>query len=75
MLLDSTYHIGTPEGVELQLPAAGLAPRSLAWLVDAMIKYTALFVIAAMLQFFGDFGSGLLMIGMFLALWFYNVLF
>lgn len=61
--------------MELQLPAAGLAPRSLAWLVDAMIKYTAVFIFAIALQFLGDFGTGILMIGLFLALWFYNVLF
>lgn len=41
MLLDTTYDIATPEGVELRLPVAGLAARSLAWLIDALIKFTA----------------------------------
>lgn len=75
MLLDTTYNIGTPEGVELRLPVAGLASRSLAWLVDALIKFASLIVISIILQFLGDFGVGVLLIGMFLLLWFYNVLF
>lgn len=75
MLLDTTHNIGTPEGVELKLPAAGLAPRSLAWLVDAMIKYTAVFVIMIILGLFGDFGGGIMLVALFLLLWFYNVLF
>ena len=75
MLLDTTYNIATPEGVELRLPIAGLASRSLAWLIDALIKFTALIVIAIAVQFFGELGGGVLLIGMFLLLWFYNVLF
>tara|TARA_R110002096_G_scaffold86020_5_gene198352 strand:+ start:14689 stop:15372 length:684 start_codon:yes stop_codon:yes gene_type:complete len=75
LLLDTTHNIGTPEGVELKLPAAGLAPRSLAWLIDAMIKYTAVFVMMIVLGLFGKFGSGVSMIALFLLLWFYNVLF
>lgn len=75
LLLDTTYNIGTPEGVELRLPVAGLASRSLAWLIDALIKFTALFVISIILQFLGDLGGGVMLIGAFLLLWFYNVLF
>ena len=75
MLLDTTYNIGTPEGVELRLPVAGLASRSLAWLIDALIKFTVLIVIAIAVQFFGKLGGGILLIGMFSLLWFYNVLF
>ena len=75
LLLDTTLNISTPEGVELQLSAAGLAPRALAWLIDALVKYTSLFVIIIVLQLLGDFGSGVIMIGMFVVLWFYNVLF
>ena len=75
MLLDTTYNIGTPEGVELRLPVAGLASRSLAWLIDAMIKFAAVIVISIILQLLGDLGTGVVLIGMFLLLWFYNVLF
>jgi len=75
LLLDTTYNIATPEGVELRLPLAGLAPRSLAWLVDALIKF-ALFIIASIvLGFLGDLGTGMILVSAFLLLWFYNVLF
>jgi uncharacterized RDD family membrane protein YckC len=75
LLLDTAYNIGTPEGVELRLPVAGLASRSLAWLVDAFIKFALLMVFSIILQFLGDFGVGVTLILMFMSLWFYNVLF
>lgn len=75
MLLDTAYNIGTPEGVELRLPVAGLAPRSLAWLVDALIKFVTLTVLAIVLELLGDLGVGLHLLVVFALLWFYNVLF
>ena len=74
-LLDTTYNIDTPEGVELRLPVAGIASRALAWLVDAFIKMVALIVLSIALSFLGTFGQGLQLIAGFLMLWFYNVLF
>ena len=75
MLLDTTYNIDTPEGVELRLPVAGIASRALAWLVDAAIKVTGIMIAAVFLAMLGNFGEGLLLIGMFGVWWFYNVLF
>lgn len=75
MLLDTTYDIATPEGVELRLPVAGLASRSLAWLIDALIKFVLLVVFSIVFQFMGDMGVGIMLLGIFLILWFYNVLF
>lgn len=75
MLLDTTYDIATPEGVELRLPVAGLASRSLAWLIDAIIKFVILIIFSIVFQFLGDLGTGIMLLGMFLVLWFYNVLF
>lgn len=75
MLLDTTYNIGTPEGVELHLPIAGLASRSLAWLIDAGIKFFAFMILSIGLQFLGEVGIGVTMISVFLLLWLYNVLF
>lgn len=77
-LLDTTYNIDTPEGVELRLPVAGIGSRALAWLIDAFIKFLVGFVL--MLVFagfgaFGDFGVGLYLIAGFFLFWFYNVLF
>ena len=73
MLLDTTYDIAMPEGVELRLPLAGLAPRALAWLVDAAIKSGVLVVASAILGALGAFGSGLYFLLTFVILWFYNV--
>jgi len=75
LLLDTTYNIATPEGVELRLPLAGLAPRSLAWLIDALIKTVALTIAAIALGFLGKLGTGITLVAAFLLLWFYNVLF
>lgn len=75
MLLDTAYNIGTPEGVELRLPVAGLAARSLAWLLDALIKFLALTVISITLELLGDLGAGIYLLMVFVLLWFYNVLF
>ena len=75
MLLDTAYNIGTPEGVELRLPVAGLAPRSLAWLLDALIKFLSLTVLSIILELLGDLGVGLYLLLVFSRLWFYNVLF
>lgn len=74
-LLDTTYNIDTPEGVELRLPVAGIGSRALAWLIDAFIKFIALIVLAIVLTFLGTFGAGLRLIAVFVLLWFYNVLF
>lgn len=75
MLLDTTYDIATPEGVELRLPLAGLAPRSLAWLIDAVIKGGVLMLASMILNGMGAFGVGLYLVLTFVLLWFYNVAF
>lgn len=74
-MLDTTHTIATPEGVELKLPVAGLASRSLAWLLDAMIKFIILIAATITFELTGDFGVGLILITSFVILWFYNVLF
>jgi uncharacterized RDD family membrane protein YckC len=75
LLLDTAYNIGTPEGVELRLPVAGLAPRSLAWLIDALIKFLVLTILSIILELLGDLGFGIYLLLLFTLLWFYNVLF
>ncbi len=74
-LLDTTHDIATPEGVELKLPVAGLAGRTLAWLIDAMIKLVGIFVGAIVAAFLGEAGTGLYLILLFASFWLYNVLF
>lgn len=75
LLLDTTYNVATPEGVELKLPIAGLAPRALAWLVDALIKMIAVSVASFTLAILDASGTALYLLIVFVALWFYNVLF
>ncbi|MEL7537760.1 MAG: RDD family protein [Pseudomonadota bacterium] len=75
MLLDTTHKIETPEGVELSLPLAGLAPRSLAWLIDTLIKVVVFALAAAVFSVLGRLGFGLILLLAFLLLWFYDVIF
>ncbi len=75
MHLDTTHNIATPEGVELRLPIAGLGSRALAWLIDAIIKTVALMVGATIFALLGDTGDALYLLGFFVLVWFYNVLF
>lgn len=73
--LDTLTHFETPEGVVLRMSVAGPVPRALAWLIDALIRYTLLFIIAMITIWLGDFGTGLLLLSMFLLEWLYPVVF
>ena len=74
-MLDSTLDIDTPEGVVLELPVAGLAPRALAWLVDATLKLVLLVLLSALLGWMGTTGFGLFLIVLFVVFWGYNTAF
>lgn len=73
--LDTVHTFETPEGVELGLRVAGPLPRALAWAIDALIRYSALFIVSLVLLPFGQLGGGLFLILLFLMEWFYPVLF
>jgi uncharacterized RDD family membrane protein YckC len=75
LLLDTTHNIATPEGVELRLPVAGIGSRAMAWLIDAALKVVVVMVAAIALSVAGGTGGGLMLIGLFVVLWLYNVLF
>lgn len=74
-MLDTLEKIETPEGVELSLRPAGLYSRTLAWLIDFLIKAAAFFVMTLVWSSFGDFLWGVFLLFMFFLLWFYNVFF
>lgn len=74
-MLDTTREIEVPEGVELSLAVAGLVSRSLAFIIDLIIRWVALIIIAAIVGALGNFGQGLYLITIFLVEWFYPVLF
>jgi len=74
-MLDTTREVEVPEGITLSLPVASLVSRSLAFLIDLLIRFAIIFVALQIFAIFGDLGSGFVLIAMFLVEWFYPVLF
>jgi len=74
-MLDTRRQVITPEGVPLQLPAAGPLPRALAWLLDLLIRFCILFLMAIPLMFLDELGQGIHSVIMFLVFWAYPILF
>ena len=74
-MLDTTREIEVPEGVELSLAVAGLVSRSLAFMIDLVIRWMGLGAVSGALAYLGNFGQGLFLILLFLVEWFYPVLF
>ncbi|WP_242112030.1 RDD family protein [Luteimonas aquatica] len=72
-MLDTFREVHTPEGVALQLPAAGPVPRALAWLIDAGIRLGMLTAVGMLMALLGTAGMGLYLIVMFLLMWAYPV--
>ena len=66
VLLDSARSVTTPEGIDLQLRPAGPVVRSLAYLIDFVLRLVTLLVVSQLLFFVPD-GLGL---GIFLVLFF-----
>ncbi|MCG8464804.1 MAG: RDD family protein [Xanthomonadales bacterium] len=73
--LDTFSHFETPEGVVLTMSVAGPVTRALAWLVDAVIRYSIVFAIAIVGSTLGNLGNGLLFLTIFLMEWLYPVVF
>ncbi|MGE8361211.1 RDD family protein [Pseudomonas sp.] len=74
-LLDTRYHVETPEGIDLILRPAGLVPRALAFAIDLVIRGLFLLLVYVALGSLGQFGMGLATILLFLVTWWYMVLF
>ncbi len=74
-LLDTFHEVETPEGVEFQLPVAGLVVRSLAWGTDTLIRFGIYILLGISLPKIGNVGIGVMLILLFLIEWFYPVLF
>jgi uncharacterized RDD family membrane protein YckC len=73
-MLDTCREVVTPEGVALYLPAAGPAPRAVAWVLDFIIRMVLLMVVGALLGVLGRMGQGLNLIVLFLVWWAYPIL-
>jgi len=74
-LLDSASVVQTPEGIDINLRVAGVWPRSVAWIIDLLIRGFLYAVIVFLLSQLGDFGIGLMLIVFFFMEWFYPVFF
>jgi uncharacterized RDD family membrane protein YckC len=74
-MLDTAYAIETPEGVNLELSAAGPVVRFMAWAIDFFIRAVAYLILAIVFGNLGEFGMGLFLVALFLIEWFYPVLF
>lgn len=74
--LDTLRPVETPEGITLTLRVAGPVARALAWGVDSLIKYSALWgLLMVLMLLLGEAGLGMWFIALFLAEWFYPALF
>jgi uncharacterized RDD family membrane protein YckC len=68
-MLDTAYHVATPEGIELRLRVAGPAPRALAWLIDFAWRMGALIALAIVVTPLGDIGFGVFLLAWFALEW------
>ncbi|MFF7707113.1 RDD family protein [Pseudomonas sp. NPDC007930] len=73
--VDTLLLVETPEGIDLPLRPAGLAPRALAFCVDLALRGALLGGAALLLAPQGEVGMGTLMLLAFLANWWFMVLF
>lgn len=73
-LLDTVREVHTPEGVALQLPAAGPVPRALAWLIDSALRMAIMMAAGMILGIAGAAGFGVYLIVNFAVLWGYPIL-
>lgn len=75
MLIDERLEIETPEGTQLTLSLAGPIPRAMAYGIDLIIRLVIFAIIAGVVAAFGNVGTGMMLISVFLLEWFYPTLF
>ncbi|MDH5356440.1 MAG: RDD family protein [Gammaproteobacteria bacterium] len=75
MLLDTSYRVEIPGGIELEAQVVGPVPRFLAFAIDFMIRGVMLLVAGIASIPFGELGTGFWLIFWFFIEWFYPVLF
>jgi len=74
-LLDTSYRVEIPGGIELEAQVVGPIPRFLAFSIDFVIRALLLFIAAIASIPFGKLGFAFWFITWFLIEWFYPVLF
>jgi uncharacterized RDD family membrane protein YckC len=79
VLVDDRMTIATPEGVEVEMVLAGLGSRFLARLLDMLIQAVCIIALALVAGAFGEdqngFALAFFFVGLFCALWVYDVAF
>lgn len=75
MKVDTIHAVETPEGVELALRCAGPIPRAFAWLIDFIIRGTAMSLVGWALSTLGRASMGIFLVIAFAAEWLYPVFF
>ena len=74
-MLDTSYRVEIPGGIELEAQVVGPVPRFLAFGIDFVIRSVILFIAAIASIPFGKLGAAFWIITWFLIEWFYPVLF
>lgn len=74
-MIDDRLLLRTPEGAHLTLLPAGPLPRSVAFMLDFLIRIALYLSITLLLLAIGLFNNGLMLILVFLLEWFYPVIF
>lgn len=73
--MDTLARVETPEGIVLSLRPAGLVSRTMAFLLDLLIRLALDLGIALVFGAAGKMGFGVILIGMFCVEWLYPILF
>jgi len=74
-MIDTTYSLETPEGIDLQISPAGPPARVIAYVIDCLIRWGLLAGMSMGLAYFGEMGAGIFLVLLFLLEWFYPVAF
>ncbi len=73
--LDTSIHLETPEGTSIELHPAGLLSRSVAFMIDELIRWGIVAVASIVFGVAGAFGMGLFLVVLFVTYWLYGVAF
>ena len=74
-LVDTAQAVETPEGIELELRAAGPVPRAFAWAIDIGVRVMVYILSANLLRLLGGMGTAFWLVSAFLLEWLYPVVF
>ena len=74
-LLDSTLKLESFTGVDIELRTAGVYVRGIARFVDDVIKLVLIAAVGLITMPFGNLGTGIALIMIFVIWWFYSVIF